>query len=419
MRTNETTELSHVSGSECFLGRQPIYDADREIRAYELLYRRNATDDRAVFTDGDQATSEVLLVAFLEIGLPTVSPEQPVFVNHTSNLLTTNPMAPPDRCVIEVLEDVAINAESIASLKRLRSLGYRLALDDFVYSDDLLPLLQLAQYVKLDLRALSADELRDHVRLLKRYPVKIIAEKVETEEEFESSKALECDLFQGYYLRKPEVLRGRRIPANHLSALSLLIECMNPNQSAASISAVLARDAALLYGLLRLANSALYGRSLEIRSAVQAVSLLGTERVLSWASLLVLSGFDNCPIGYLGFALQRARACEILATAYGQTPHLAYMAGLLSTLDSILNAPLANIIEPLPLDPPLRGAILRHEARLGQILDAVLCYEAGGFQEASNHGLSLHQVQNAFWQAASYSASMITDLKVVKASSIR
>ena len=413
------SEEIRVSRPECFLGRQPIYDRSREIFAYELLYRRNATDGTAVFSSGDQASAEVLLVAFLEIGLAKVSPEQPVFINHTAALLASDPLMPPNRCVIEVVEDVAVNTETIASLERLRGLGYEIALDDFVYSEASLPFLKLAQYVKLDLRALSAAEFRNHIKILRAFPLKIVAEKIESEEELESSRVLGCDLFQGYYLRRPEVLRGRRIPANHLSALALLWECMNPDQSAASIAAVLARDAALLYGLLRLANSALHGVRVRIQSPVQAVSMLGMDRVVRWASLLVLSGIDDCPIGYLGFALQRARACETLAAADDRNRHLAYMVGLLSTLDSILNAPLADIIRPLPLDTQFRVAILKREGGLGAILDAVLCYEAGNYERACQQGLSIHRVQAAFWEAASYSTSMITDLKIVKGHSTR
>jgi EAL and modified HD-GYP domain-containing signal transduction protein len=404
-----------VTAPECFLGRQPIYDARREIRAYELLYRRNVADGAARISNGDQASAEVLLKAFLEIGLPTVSPEQPVFINHTASLLALNPIVPPDRGVIEVLEDVPVNSETVGNLGRLKGLGYRIALDDFTYSDAQVPFLRLAHYVKLDLRALSAAELRSHVEILKGFRLKIVAEKVESEEEFQRSKALGCDLFQGYYLRKPEVLSGRRIPANRLSALSLLAECMDPDQSAGAIATVLERDAAMIYGLLRLANSALLGRQAMIQSPVQAVSMLGIDRVFRWASLLVLSGYDDCPIGYLGFALQRARACETVAQAYGFQVQLAYMMGLLSTLDSVLNAPLADILRPLPLDEQFKRTILRHEGELGTVLDAVLGFEAGDFDAATRHGIPIQRVQDAFWEAAESSAAMMTGLQAATA----
>lgn len=401
----------HRPAPECFLGRQPIYDPSREIRAYELLYRHSDSDAAARFASGDQASAEVQLKAFLDIGLATVSPEQPVFVNHTAGLLDLDPILPPERAVIEVLEDVEVNPKTIGSLKRLKSQGYRIALDDFVYSGDKMPFLELADYAKLDLRLLSDAELRDHIRLMKRLRLQIVAEKVETEEEFQKARNLGCDLFQGYYLRKPEVLRGRRIPANRLSALSLLVKCTEPDQSAAAIAAVVARDAAMSYGLLRLANSALHARSQTIRSPIQAISMLGIDQVFRWASLLVLSGYDNCPIGYLGFALLRARACEIVAEAYRLKGSAAYLMGLLSTLDSVLNAPLEAILGPLPLDEPFKSAILRREGDLGAVLNATLAFEAGDFETASRQSIDVERVQSAFWEAVAYSARMMSDLK--------
>jgi EAL and modified HD-GYP domain-containing signal transduction protein len=419
MEPAETTNRIRVAGPECFLARQPIYNGDREIKAYELLYRHGGGDRTASFASGDQASAAVLLSAFLEIGLSTVSPDQPVFINHTAALLAVDPIVPPDRCVIEVLEDVEVDAKTIACLERLKGLGYRIALDDFVYSDAQVPFIRLAHYVKLDLRGLSAAEFRSHVEILKPFGVKIVAEKVESAAEFESSRALGCDLFQGYYLREPELLRGRRIPANHLSALALMVECMDPNQSAAAIAAILSRDASLIYGLLRLANSALYGSQVRIHGAVQAVTMLGVDCVFRWASLLVLSGCNDCPLGYLGIALQRARSCELIAEAYGGKPQLAYMAGMLSALDSILNAPLADIISPLPLDAQFKLSVLQHEGDLGATLRAVLSYESGSFDPAAQATVSIRTVQAAYWDAVQYSASMMVNLNVVRADSAR
>jgi len=402
-----------ASAPECFLGRQPIYDRRREIRAYELLYRRNGADQTAQFASGDQASAEVQLKAFLEIGMNKVSPEQPVFLNHTAGLLAVNPILPPDRAVVEVLEDVPVNSETVANIKRLKKLGYRIALDDFVYSQAHIPFLRLADCVKLDVRAGGIGLLAEQITLLRPFELQILAEKVESEEEFQQAKALGCELFQGYYLRKPEVLSGRRIPANRLSALSLLVECMDPDNSAASIGTVVERDATMSYGLLRLANSAMHARRREIQSPVQAVAMLGTDQVFRWASLLVLSGYDDCPIGYLGFALQRARACELVAQSCELPVTQAYMMGLLSTLDSVLNAPLAEILRPLPLDPELQGAILRQEGKPGAVLEAVLNYEAGHFENGG--GIPVASVQSAFWEAAGYSAMMLHDLQKIAA----
>ena len=187
-----------------FLGRQPIYGANREIRAYELLYRRNAKDTEAYFSNADQASAEVMVKAFLEIGLHAVSKDQPVFVNHTRHLLTMEPILPADRCVVEVLEDVTAEPETVAALRRLKKLHYRIALDDFVFSEALVPMIELATFIKLDLRALGQDGFQEQLRLLRRFPVRIIAEKIESEAEFRWCRKLGSELFQGYYLRRPD-----------------------------------------------------------------------------------------------------------------------------------------------------------------------------------------------------------------------
>uniref|UniRef100_Q01WS9 Diguanylate phosphodiesterase n=1 Tax=Solibacter usitatus (strain Ellin6076) TaxID=234267 RepID=Q01WS9_SOLUE len=396
-----------ASEGNVYLGRQPIYGARREIRAYELLYRRHASDTTASFQDPDQASADVMLKAFLEIGLAAVSPERPVFINHTRHLLALDPILPADRCVVEVLEDVTADPDTVACLHRLKSLNYRIALDDFVYDDSLLPMIEIADYIKLDLLALGAGGFHEQMNLLHRFDVRIVAEKIESEAEFRWCRKIGCDLFQGYYLRRPEVLVGRRIPSSQLSVLSLLAECADLESSAGVIAAIIARDAPLTYGLLRLANSALYRHRSEIRSPAQAVTLLGMDFVFRWATLLALSGNDDCPAGYLEAALQRARMAELLGVHYRCSSQEAYIAGLLSTLDAIFNAPLEELIVPLPIDIRFKRAILQREGALGGVLDAVLAYESGEF---SGVDLADAAMQRAFWEAAEYARAMISQM---------
>jgi EAL and modified HD-GYP domain-containing signal transduction protein len=398
----------HVSEATVYLGRQPIYGPNRDVRAYELLYRRAAGDTTARFRDADQASAEVMLKAFLEIGLPTVSPMQPVFINHTRHLLAMDPILPPDRCVIEVLEDVAADPETLGALRRLKSLNYRIALDDFVYSPEIVPMIGLADYVKLDLQALGATRFHEHLALLRPFDARVIAEKVESEAEFRWCRKLGCQLFQGYYLRRPEVLSGRRIPANRLSVISLLSECANLESSASMIAATIARDAPLTYGLLRLANSALHRRRSEIRSPAQAVIMLGIDLVSRWATLLVLAGNDDCPAGYLEAALHRARMAELLGPSFHCSAQEAYITGLLSTLDFVFNEPLAALVEPLPIDIRFKRALLEREGALGALLDCVLAYEAA--ESTPEPPPSAKGLRQTFWDAAEYARNMVSQM---------
>jgi EAL and modified HD-GYP domain-containing signal transduction protein len=397
--------------SSVYLGRQPIYSPNREIRAYELLYRRALGDDTARISDGNQASAEVILKAILEIGLGKVAPERPVFINHTRDLLAMNPVLPPDRCVVEILESVTADAETVQAIRRLKQLHYRIALDDFVFRREMASLLALADYVKLDFRALGARGFREQMELLRPYGVILVAEKIESEVEFGWCKREGCQLFQGYYLRKPELLVGRRIPSNKLSVLSLIAECTNLETSAGVIAGIIARDAVLTYGLLRLANSALYRRRSEIRSPAQAVTLLGMDFVFRWATLLAMAGNDDCPAGYLEAALQRARTCELIAGTFGCAAPEAYMTGLLSTLDAVLNARLDDLVKPLPIDIRFKRALLEREGVLGAVLDTVIAYESGDWLARTPQALTITALQKAFWDAAEYSRSMVSQLR--------
>jgi EAL and modified HD-GYP domain-containing signal transduction protein len=399
--------------SEVYLGRQPIYDPRREIQAYELLYRGAARDTTAVISDGDRASAEVILKAFLEIGLQTVSPLRPVFINFSEALLGIDPLIPPDRCVIEVLETVSVTASTVACLKKLKSRGYRLALDDFIYTEGAVPFLSLADFVKLDVQAMAAEEFRRQLDLVRGYDAWIIAEKVETQEEMDRCRSWGCDLFQGHYLRRPETLSGKRVPSNRLSLLALLSECVNSASSVQNIAGVIQRDAVLTYNLLKLANSALYQRGCELHSTVQAITMLGMDFIFRWVTLLVLAGNQNCPSGYLDYALQRARSCELIASFVDCQPGEAYFVGLLSALDSMLDMPMASIVEPLPLGPEIRSALVAREGKLGVVLDAVTAYESGQFDTVLRTGIHVPVLQKAFWDAVEYASSMMASLAAV------
>ncbi len=393
------------------IGRQPIYDAARGIRGYELLYRRLPSDTEAVVLNADQASADVLLKAFLELGLPRLSPARPVFVNCTKALLGIDPILSPESCVLEVLEDVPADPETFATLEHLKSIGYRIALDDFEIGDPRWSLMKLADLVKVDVRLASSRDLCRLVGRLRRFPVTLLAEKIETGQEFQDFQACGYELFQGHFLHRPETLTGKRIPSNRLSVLSLVAECVDPGRSMAAVAAAVGRDASLAYGLLKLANSALFGGR-SVRTLEGAVVALGIDRVYRWSMLMLLADLNDGPSGYLEFAMHRARACELIAAENGEPRYEAYLVGMLSALDSILDIPLEVVIDSLPLDAVIKDAILLHTGPLGAILDAVLAYEDGHFEMAAGSGMPLPAMQRAFWEAAEYSATMLAGLSI-------
>ncbi len=276
---NATTFIPPTDQDVALVGRQPICTADCSLHAYELLFR--SAGHTSEFTDGNQATSTVLLNTFAEIGLDRVVGTHKAFVNLTREFLIGEHSLParPDRLVLEVLEDINIDDELIAGIRKLKRQGFTIALDDVVYRPHLEPLLALADIVKVDLRMISSiDELKEHCRQFRRWPVTLLAEKVETFDEFEACKSLDFELFQGYYLQKPTILQRVKSKTNKLIVLQLLAEICARQFSFAKIAEIIKQDAGLVCRFLRYVNSAYNGLQ-SIRSVDHALVMMGSKGI--------------------------------------------------------------------------------------------------------------------------------------------
>lgn len=399
---------------DIFIGRQPIFDRDLQVYAYELLFR-SGTENRAGEFDGDQATSQVIVNAFIEIGLDQIVGDQPAFINLTRSFVTSSaPLPfPKDRVVLEVLEDIHPDAEVVAGARALAAQGYTLALDDFVFNENLRPLIELAHIVKIDLMSLSRAELDEHVRMLRGYPVKLLAEKIETQEEFEHCKALGFDYFQGYFLSRPNVVQSQQLPPNRLAVLQLLSKLQNPDVDAGEIEGLISHDIALSYKLLRYINSAFFALPRKIDSIRQAVVYLGTQSIKTWVTLLVVAGLGNKPAELVIQAMQRAKMCELLAQT-AKRPHTEayFTVGLFSLLEALMDTPLPKILESLPFTEDIRAALLKQEGPYGEALTCVIAYEKGDFNRAWFDRLAPSQMTDAYLASARWadqSASALTE----------
>jgi c-di-GMP phosphodiesterase len=396
---------------DVFLARQPIYDAKHRIHAYELLFRR-ADLEAAEVIDGNRATAQVFLNTLIDIGLDKLASRELLFINCTRDVLMLDPILPPDRCVLEVLEDIDIDDELLARMKDLRKAGYRFALDDFVYAEKFAPAIELSDYVKLDVLNLSREELRKHVQLLRRYRVSLIAEKIDSEAQMAYCMKLGFDLFQGYYLRRPDVLKSKRINTGRMAALRLIGECQKTEASLAAISSMISADVSMTYSLLRMANSAIFGWPSRIQTISEATSRLGTTCVLRWATLLALASDKNCPKGYLESALLRARMCESLTSEQTQqSGETLFLVGLLSSLDCIIGIPMPELMEKVPLSDEVRAALLSRKGELGRILKAVMAYEAGDWPTVMTCGIKEDRLRQAYFTSLDYSASTSESLQ--------
>ncbi len=388
---------------QVFLGRQAIFDADHQVVAYELLYRTSAVAVDAGNVDA-QSTSQVMIDALMSIGLDRLVGGQRAFLNmDTASLLAELPLTlPPQRVVIEVLETVAPDPEILAVLRMLRERGYRIALDDVVYQPALDPLLELADIVKVDLPAIAPVQLPAQVEALRRFNVELLAEKVETEAHFKHTRELGFTLFQGYWLARPSTVSGKRGPGAREEILPLITRLQDPSLQTRELQNLVRNNASLSHRLLRYINSASFYLPRRIDSIRQAVVLLGQRQIRQVASLLLLDGDETPPLELVRLTLVRARMCEQLASRRGLDADAAFTIGLLSTGDMLFGDSLPHLLAALPLSAAVVRAITAHDGPLGQLLAAVIHYEAGDFDHSSVTALAQYDLTAKYVEAVEF-----------------
>lgn len=378
MQDSETVKADSGAQEDYCIARQPICDENLKLAAYELLYRNNATTSNASVSSPHEATARVCTVAFMDIGIDRLADKHPVFINMTDEWLLKGEMLPEpaERIVLEVLEDIKPTAEVLAALKTLRARGYKIALDDFVLTQETKAFLPYADLIKLDVMDCSPEVLQKRVSILKRLNVPLLAEKVETWEEFESCKAMGFTLFQGYFLSKPETMQSRPKSDSGIVLTQLMAMLHQSDPDVSQIEQQISRDPQLYYRILRYINSAQYSLPRKIESLRQAIVLLGFDNLKSLVSMMVLAGSSRRGDTLMPIALLRAKMCECLAIKTGQSPAESYFTvGLLSMLDAFFDRPLPSILEDLSLHPSVESALTGYKGPLGDALQVIEAYE--------------------------------------------
>lgn len=370
--------------SDIFIARQPIYDRKLFVYAYELLYRAGNNNEADV-VDGDDATSQVLVNALMEIGLPELVEKSLAFINLTERYIVDGlpPTLAQDNVVLEVLEDVEATDAVIAGLKKLKAAGYTIALDDFIYTERNRELIEFADIIKIDLLAVPGGALAEQVKKLRPMNVRLLAEKVETPEEYEYCRALGFDYFQGYFFCKPNIVKGARTPTSRMAIMQLLAKLQDPELGLSELQVLVAQDVSLSYRILRYINSAHFSIGQKIESIQQAISLLGLNTIKTWVAILAMSSIDDKPYELILTALIRAHMCEKLSSDTPLSAENAFTVGLFSTLDAFIDKPLEDILKALPLSDSLNHALLDKTGELGQMLSLVLSYERGQWNNLS------------------------------------
>lgn len=359
------------------VGRQAVVDRDGGVVGYELLYRPLQAD--APFPSADQMTADVVLGA-LTIGIGQLVGDKLLFCNAERGVLTgeTPVTLPSHRTIIEVLETVAVDDEVVAGCAALVAEGYHLALDDFVWIEGAERLLELASIVKLDVRAGTREEIEALARRCAPYGVRLLAEKLETDDELAWARDAGFSYFQGYVIERPEVVRASSLPPSVAAHVRLAATMLAEDVDIDELERLLRREPGLVIQVLQLAAlGAHHGLRREVRTVREALVLLGAVRIKQWIALTLLSGRPGANIDGLATALVRARTCELLAGSRELgDPEFAFTAGLLSALDLLLGVPLDEVASTLDLPSAVSAAAFHQAGPIGAVVAEVTAYQA-------------------------------------------
>lgn len=366
---------------DVFVARQPIFDRKKKIYAYELLFR-SGTVNGFPNIDGETATSSLLSSSFFTVGIDKVAAGKLVFINFTEDLLKnkTPHMFPPDKMVVEILEDVEPSVAIVDACRELKERGYLLALDDFVYSKKFDELLHLSDIIKIDFRLTPLAQVEEMVAGLNQYGCKLLAEKVETYEEYAKALELGFDYFQGYFFSKPEVLKNRELSSSQLSMMKLIAEVNSAEFDIDTLEKYVSEDVSITYKLLNYINSSHFCRLQPIASIRQAISFLGAKDFRLFVSLVATSKLaDNKPDELIRSLIVRARFLELVGIELKRDASELFLLGLFSSIDAMLDQSLQSIIGKLSLSEKITSALLDHSGELFVFLRLVESYESGNW----------------------------------------
>ena len=398
--------------ADIIIGRQQIFDKKLNIYAYELLFRGNDFDLNHK-EGATQATIQVITDTILELGLNTIVGSHKAFINFTTqNILDKTPLRlPKDRIVVEVLENVEIDSRIVANLKELSMQGYIIALDDFVFSDEWTPLVEFADIIKLDIMEMGESKTRELIKRLQPYNVQLLAEKVETYDEYQYLLELGCDYFQGFFFNKPNIVSGKRVSVNQSLAIQLLNTVNSPDVEFDDLTKIVSQDVGLSYKLLHYINSAFFALPNKVSTINHAISYLGLKEVKRWINILTLASLSNKPEAVMQNALIRGKMCEELAALSGNKSDNFFLIGILSNLDSLLDMSLDEALSQLPLADDIVSAILHKKGLGGEALKCVICYERWDILSISFKGIDQSIIGDAYIRSINWAKDVMANVK--------
>ena len=381
-----------------YLARQPILNLDQSVAGYELVYPRHEPDEAHV--DDALSAARVAVNALSEIGLENLVGSSRAWISVSPEFLSLDLVGnlPPDRVVLQLSAEPFGDQSALEVIDELRAAGYQLALDQFRYQPGLEALLERVHFVKVNMAALGARELAHQSFELKPFEITLVAEKVETPEDFRLAKAAGANLFQGFFFCRPHLVGARAILPSRIALMQLAAALQDPEIQLDDLEELISADVGLSYRLLKYINSAYFGLRGRISSISQATALLGIANLRPWATLTTLADLGDKPRELFVTALIRAHFCEQAGEAKDGSPAERFTLGLFSVLDALTDISMHTALQSLPLTPSMRDALIHHTGP-GRLLDCVMAIEQSDFERAEEivDDASLHYLEALAW----------------------
>jgi c-di-GMP-related signal transduction protein len=379
-------------GLTTFIARLPIFDRKKQVYAYELLYRSDPVN-RAYVIDDEYATMKVIANGLL-IGLQRLTTGKRAFIHFNHQLLIEQiPLLfPKDLLGVEIFDKTGPEERLIRALERIKKAGYLMVMDDFVFDEPYRQLLQFADMIKVDFLVNSPGQIHLIAREAASKKLALLAEKIESREEYNKAFDLGFHYFQGFFFQKPDLVSRQEMPGYKLNYLHILKKIHDPVLELEAVEEIIKRDVSLTYKLMRFINSASFGFRVTVRSVRHALNLLGKREIRKWLTIIVMSGIgQQKPPELVNTAVIRGRLCELIAAEFKlrQKPAEAFLTGIFSMLDAFMDRPLEEILEELPLEDHVKAALLGKVDPCGNALDVVKAIEKGQWEDISRYSTQL------------------------------
>lgn len=395
---------------DIFIARQPIYDSEGKLFAYDLLYCPNKpTNSREI--DKTQANTHALMETLADIGLEKITDENKVLIKLSWDFLIGEFVIPlpANYVMLEFAEEIPCENDTMLGLDEFINMGFTIVAEYSNFDESRVPLLERANIIKIEFLEIGRQGLASELQKLSAFKTKLLISGIETYEDYMFCKGFSPDYYEGFYYRRPKIIKGKKIRANRLATLKLLALLQKPNVEIKDIENCIRQDVTLSMKLLRCINSAKYSLRRQVESIEQAIVYLGIQQIKQWITIIALAGIDDKPQELMRTSLIRSRMCELLAEKLKKNNIDSFTTiDLFSTIDALMDDKMNNVLSLLPFSDDINAALLTGDGELGSILSYVTAYDSGNWNKVTELSLDPQEIGEIYLQSIAW-ASEITE----------